>query len=65
MIVTATRPRASCKVFPLAERESLTRADEILIDPDASPPPCSEQVASLDRRLRAEDPRPPADAGRR
>jgi hypothetical protein len=31
------------KVFPLAERASLTRADEILLDPDSPPKPCSEQ----------------------
>ncbi len=30
---------------PLAERRSLTRADEILVDPDAPPPPCSEAAA--------------------
>jgi hypothetical protein len=30
---------AQLRVFPLATRESLTRADEILISPDAPPPP--------------------------
>ncbi len=35
------------KVFRLAERKSLTRADEILIDPDAAPKPCPERVAAL------------------
>jgi hypothetical protein len=35
------------KVFPLAERHSLTRADEILIDPDSSPKPCSDKIAPL------------------
>ena len=35
------------KILPLAERKSLTRADEILIDPDSSPPPCSERVGEL------------------
>ena len=45
------------RVLPLAERRSLTRADEILIDPDTSPPPCSERIAAVVRecsaRLRA------------
>jgi hypothetical protein len=35
------------KVFPLAERTSLTRADDILIDPDSPPKPCSERNAAL------------------
>jgi hypothetical protein len=35
------------KVFPLALRNSLTRADEILIEPDAPAKPCSGQVASV------------------
>ncbi len=37
------------KVFPLAQRESLTRADDILINPDAEPKPCSEENAALIR----------------
>jgi hypothetical protein len=37
------------KVFPLAERESLTWADDILIDPDTQPKPCSEWNAILVR----------------
>jgi hypothetical protein len=37
------------RVFPLAERRSLTRADEILVDPDADPPACSERVAAIVR----------------
>ena len=37
------------RVFPLAERESLTRADDILIDPDTPPKPCSEGNAALVR----------------
>ena len=45
------------KVFPLAERASLTRADDILFDPDAPPPPCSDRNAALVRdcaaRIRA------------
>ena len=35
------------RVFPLAERKSLTRVDEILIEPDAPLKPCTEQTASL------------------
>src|SRR5437870_407811 len=35
------------KVFPLAQRQSLTRADEILIDPDSPPKPCSDKIAPL------------------
>src|SRR5262249_29365158 len=35
------------KVFPLAERASLTRAGGILPDPDAPPPPCSERNTEL------------------
>jgi hypothetical protein len=35
------------RAFPLAERRSLTRADAILIDPDAAPPPCPDRVAPL------------------
>ena len=38
---------ARLKVFPLAERQSLTRADDILIDPDSPPRPCPEGIASL------------------
>lgn len=32
------------KVFPLRERCSLTRADEILIDPESTPRPCPEHL---------------------
>jgi len=35
------------RVRPLIERRSLSGADEILIDPDSNPPPCTEQVASV------------------
>jgi hypothetical protein len=35
------------KVFPLAERRSLTRADEILVDPDSEPGACPEAVEPL------------------
>jgi hypothetical protein len=38
---------AKLRVFPLAERRSLTRADEILIEPDAPPKPCPDRVAPL------------------
>ncbi|QJX00680.1 hypothetical protein [Frigoriglobus tundricola] len=34
-------------VLPLAHRTSLTRADDILIDPDVEPKPCSERNAAL------------------
>lgn len=37
---------ARLKVRPLAERRSLTRADEILVDPDSTPPACSDRVAA-------------------
>ena len=46
---------ARLKVFPLAERQSLTRADDILIDPDSPPGPCPEGLASLDRGVRGQD----------
>jgi hypothetical protein len=35
------------KVFPLAERQHFSRADEILIDPDAAPRPCSDANMAL------------------
>jgi hypothetical protein len=38
------------KILPLAERQSLTRADEILIDPESPPPPCSDRVAERVRQ---------------
>src|SRR5580704_5043505 len=38
------------KVFPLAERRNLTRADEILVDPDSSPKTCSEGSADAIQR---------------
>ena len=34
------------KVFPLAERWNMTRADEILIDPDSAPPPCPAGIGA-------------------
>jgi hypothetical protein len=33
---------AKLMIRPLAERTSLTRADKILVDPDAPPPPCPD-----------------------
>lgn len=41
------------KVYPLAERTSLTRADDIIIDPDSTPKPCSPQNAALVRECAA------------
>jgi hypothetical protein len=41
------------KVYPLAERDSLTRVDKILIDPDSPPPPCSAPTAALIRACAA------------
>src|ERR1700685_1782996 len=35
------------KVFPLAERKSLTRADDILLDPSAPARTCSTPIAEL------------------
>ena len=35
------------KVYPLAERRSLTRAGDILVDPDSAPPPCPPGVDRL------------------
>lgn len=31
--------------FPLSERKSLTRVDDILISPDSAPRPCSEEIS--------------------
>lgn len=45
------------KVFPLAQRKSLTRADDILIDPDRPAPACSDvnraRIEECARRMRA------------
>ncbi len=35
------------RVYPLVERRSLTRASEILVDPDSTPPPCPEPTAAI------------------
>jgi len=37
------------KVYPLAERRHLTRADDILVDPDSPPKDCSNRNAALIR----------------
>jgi hypothetical protein len=37
------------KVYPLAERQSLSRLEKILLDPAQPPPPCSAAVAELVR----------------
>jgi hypothetical protein len=41
------------KVFPLAQRHHLTRADEILLDPAGAPRPCSEANLTLIRECAA------------
>ncbi len=41
------------RVFPLAERRSLTRADDILISPDAAPKPLPEDLAAAVREAAA------------
>jgi hypothetical protein len=35
------------KVLPLAQRRSLTRADEILVDPESAAPRCAERVVKV------------------
>src|SRR4051794_27039393 len=35
------------KVFPLAERKHLTRAEEILVEPESTPKPLNERNATL------------------
>jgi hypothetical protein len=37
---------ARVRVLPLAARHSLTRADDLLVDPASEPPPCSQAVAA-------------------
>ena len=34
------------RVRPLAERKSLTRVEDVLVDPDAAPPPCPAELAA-------------------
>ena len=38
------------KVRPLAERRSLTKVEDVLVEPDSAPPPCPEPVAALVRQ---------------
>ncbi len=35
------------KVYPLAQRRSMSRIEDILIDPDSAPPPCSDANRAL------------------
>jgi hypothetical protein len=42
------------KVFPLSERRSLTRAEDILIPPDSHPKPVSEELAGRIRQAASE-----------
>jgi len=42
------------KVFPLSQRHHLTRAAEILIDPDSAPTPCSPANTALVERCAAD-----------
>ncbi len=51
------------RVFPLAERKSLTRTDDILLDPEAAPAQCPERVAPLVQALRRQDSVGPAAWG--
>ena len=48
-VTVAPLDLSKLKVFPLAERVSLTRADDILVDPEAPPRPCPERIAPLVR----------------
>ncbi|HEX3719470.1 MAG TPA: hypothetical protein VH595_16070 [Verrucomicrobiae bacterium] len=41
---------AKLKVFPLAQRKSQTRLDDILVDPESLPAPCSEPNLALIRQ---------------
>jgi hypothetical protein len=45
------------KVYPLAQRRSLARIEDVLVEPTSDPPPCSDAVAELvheaARRIRA------------
>jgi hypothetical protein len=45
-VTTQPLDLARLKILPLASRRSLSRADEILVDPDTPPPPCSDRVAA-------------------
>jgi hypothetical protein len=41
------------KILPLGARRSLSRVEEILVEPDATPPPCSERIALFVRECAA------------
>jgi hypothetical protein len=45
---------AKLKVFPLSQRASLTKADDILIDPASAPPKLSDRNAELIRQTAAD-----------
>ncbi len=42
------------KVYPLAQRRSMSRVEDILVNPDAAPPPCSEHNRQLIERCASE-----------
>ena len=44
------------RVLPLAERDSLTRVEDILLDPDATPRPLSERLRRAGEDVRRQDP---------
>jgi hypothetical protein len=46
-VTTVPLDLARLKILPLSARRSLTHVDDILIDPDNSPRPCSEFVGSM------------------
>lgn len=43
---TSPLDQSRLRVFPLAERKSLTRVEEILLDPDAPPAPCPPTISA-------------------
>jgi hypothetical protein len=47
LVTTVPLDLTKLKILPLSARRSLTRVDEILIDPATSPQPCSELVGSM------------------
>ncbi len=42
------------KVYPLAQRQSMSRIEDILVNPDSAPPPCPEPNHSLIQRCAKE-----------
>ena len=46
-VIVKSLDLSKLRILPLAARRSLTRADEILIDPDAMPPPCPDRVSPM------------------